>query len=128
MKRAHRYIKFRRNSKICLASRFHYSMGGGYSTVGFHCYLFTIHQTDGTSRQLGFASVPQANHRSQSVTGLPPCDQTLEWVLTSPNSWSASPCSEDGQPDRRADQGGARGIYNGTLAVSGAHFLYSESY
>jgi hypothetical protein len=47
----------------------------------------------------------------------------MEWALTSPDSWPASPRPEDGQSDRTADQGGARGVYNGALAVSGAHFL-----
>jgi Diacylglycerol acyltransferase len=45
------------------------------------------------------------------------------WALTSPNSWPASACSEDRQPERRADQGGTRGIHNGAVAVRGAHLL-----
>ncbi len=49
-KKARRYIKFRRNFKMYLALRFHYSMGEGYSTVGFHRYLPTIRQTDGSTR------------------------------------------------------------------------------
>ena len=50
----------------------------------------------------------------------------MEWELTSSNSWPASPCSEDRQPERRADQGGAGGVYSGALAVSGIHFLIPE--
>src|SRR5712692_8688863 len=49
-RRARHYIKFRRNFKTYLALRFHYSMDGGYSTVGFHCHLFTIHRTNGVAR------------------------------------------------------------------------------
>jgi hypothetical protein len=50
----------------------------------------------------------------------------MEWALISSNSWPASPCSEDRQPERRADQGGAGGVYSGALAVSGIHFLIPE--
>ena len=50
----------------------------------------------------------------------------MEGALTSPDSWPASPCSEDRQPELGADQGGSGGVYSRALAVSGMHFLNSE--
>jgi 2-acylglycerol O-acyltransferase 2 len=89
----------------------------------FHCRLFTIRQLTALSDNWGLLPYRRqiiAVSESPVVLLVQPA---MEWTLTSRDSWAACPCSEDEQPDHRADQGGARGIYNGALAVSGARFL-----